>query len=281
MVRCEMQRVASKQRAASEGIVACVLLAAVLAAARVPLAPERVRAADLTAEQILDKLEGTTMLTGSGSATIELVAENKRGQQRSNKLRVFRSKAVDGTEKQLLEYLSPADVAGTKLLSMTGGGQEAQIWLFMPALGRERRIAGAETRTKFMGTDFTYEEISGGSAYKDDYRAERLKDEDLDGRSCYVLRLTPTKESDYGFVKMWVWRDEFIPLRIEFHNKDGKVRKVLSNSDLKKSSKGKWEPSTIVMSDVVAGTKTIVKILEMSGEPVPDEYFTVRYLRRR
>lgn len=277
MVQCETRQVASR------GIVACVLLAAVLAAAwaRAPLGPERVRAADLTAEQILDKLEGTTMLTGNGSATIELVMENKRGQQRSNKLRVFRSKAADGTEKQLLEYLSPADVAGTKLLSITGGGQEAQIWLFMPALGRERRIAGAETRTKFMGTDFTYEEISGGSAYKDDYKAERLRDEDLDARNCYVLRLTPTGESDYGFVKMWVWRDEFIPLTIEFYNRDGKVRKVLSNSDLKKSSKGKWEPSTIVMSDVVAGTKTIIKILEMSGEPVPDEYFTVRYLRRR
>ena len=274
MVRCEIRQVASR------GIVACVLLAAVLAAAWAPLAPERVRAADLTAEQILDKLEGTTMLTGSGSATIELVAENKRGQQRSNKLKVYRSKAADGTEKQLLEYLSPADVAGTKLLSITGG-QEAQIWLFMPALGRERRIAGTETRSKFMGTDFTYEEISGGSAYKDDYKAEKLKDEDLDGRNCYVLRLTPTKESDYAFVKMWVWRDEFIPLKIEFYNRDGKIRKVLSNSDLKKSSKGKWEPSTIVMSDVVAGTKTIIKILEMSGEPVPDEYFTVRYLRRR
>lgn len=275
MVRCEMRQVALM------GIVACVLLAVMFAAAWAPLPSGWAEAADLTAEQILDRIESTTMLTGSGSATIELITENKRGQQRSNKLKVYRSKVADGTEKQLLEYLSPADVAGTKLLSITGGGQESQIWLFMPALGRERRIAGTETRSKFMGTDFTYEEISGGSAYKDDYKAEKLKDEDLDGRNCYVLRLTPTKERDYAFVKMWVWRDEFIPLKIEFYNKDGKVRKVLSNSDLKKNSKGKWEPSTIEMSDVAAGTKTIIKILEMSGEPVSDEYFTVRYLRRR
>ncbi len=275
MVRCEMRQVASK------GLLACVLLAVTLAAAWVPPAAERAGAADLTAEQILDKLEGTAMLTGNGSARIELITENKRGQQRSNTLRIYRSKAADGTEKQLLEYLAPADVAGTKLLSITGGGQEAQIWLFMPALGRERRIAGAETQSKFMATDFTYEEISGGSAYKDDYKAERLKDEALEGRNCYVLRLTPTKESDYSFVKMWVWRDEFIPLKIDFYNRDAKVRKVLSNSDLKKNSQGKWEPSTVVMSDVAAGTKTIIKILEMSEDPVPDEHFTVRYLRRR
>jgi outer membrane lipoprotein-sorting protein len=241
----------------------------------------RVEASELTAEQILDRIEGTTMLTGNGSATIELITENKRGQQRSNKLKVYRAKASDGTEKQLLEYLSPADVAGTKLLSISGGKEESQIWLFMPALGRERRIAGTETRSKFMGTDFTYEEISGGSTYKSDYKAEKLKDETLDGRSCYVLRLTPQDGGNYAFVKMWVWRDEFIPLKIEFYDKDGKVRKVLSNSDLKRNSKGKWDPSTITMSDVVAGTKTIVKILEASEDAVPDDYFTIRYLRRR
>lgn len=268
-------------KAALARVAACVLLTGLLAVACVPLAFGRAGAADLTAQQILDKIEGTTMLTGNGSATIELITENKRGQQRSNKLKVYRAKDSDGTDKQLLEYLSPADVAGTKLLSITGGGQESQIWLFMPALGRERRIAGTETRSKFMGTDFTYEEISGGSTYKEDYKAERLADEDLGGRGCYVLRLTPSAESDYAYVKMWVWRDEFIPLKIEFYNKDGKVRKVLSNLDLKKNSKGKWEPSTLEMSDVAAGTKTTIKILELSDKPVSDEYFTVRYLRRR
>lgn len=239
-------------------------------------------AAELTAEQILGRIGGAVTLTRSGSATIELITENKRGQQRSNKLKIFRSKdPASGAEKQLIEFLEPADVAGTKLLSIVQPGQESQIWLFMPALGRERRIAGSEAQTRFMGTDFTYEEISTSFAHKQDYKAERLQDNALDGRKCYVLRLTPKVESDYGFVEIWAWQDEFVLLRIEFYGKDNRVRKVLSNLDLKKNAKGEWEPSTIVMSDALAGTKTIIKIIEASEGNVPEDYFTIRYLRRR
>ncbi len=235
---------------------------------------------ELAAEQILGEIGVGGPLLGTGSVTIELVTENKRGQQRSYKLRVFRARDATGAEKQLIEYLEPADVAGTKLLSITQPGHEDQIWLFMPALGRENRIAGTETRSKFMGTDFTYEEISMSAAYRDEHRAERLDDETVDGRACYVLRLVPRRENDYASVTMWVWKDGFVPVKMEFIGKDNKVRKVLSNLDLKKDENGTWVPSRIVMSDVQAGTTTTIRFLEASQDPVPDDYFTVRYLRR-
>lgn len=234
----------------------------------------------LTADQILDKMKDNASLTGTGTATIELITENKRGQQRSNKLRVFRKEDPDGTEKQLLEYLSPADVAGTKFLSIKKEGQDSQMWLFLPALGRERRIAGAASKDKFMGTDFTYEEIGNASSYRDDYKAVRLPDETLDARKAYVLKLTPKQKSDYSFVKIWVWQDEFIPLRIEFYNLDNKLKKLLTNTDLSKNNKGEWQPNTITMSDVLGGTKTIIKLLETKEGNVSDDYFTMRYLRR-
>lgn len=247
----------------------------------VPAFGELGRASELTADQILDRIEGTSTFTGSGTATIELITENKRGQQRKNSLRVFRKEEPDGTEKQLVEYLAPADVAGTKFLSISKEGQEDQMWLFLPALGRERRIAGSARREKFMGTDFTYEEIGGGASYREDYRAERLPDETLDGRKCYLLRLIPKGDSDYSFVKMWVWQGEFIPLKIEFYDVDKRPKKVLLNSDLRKNEKGEWEPSTLTMSDLLAGTKTIVKLIETKEGKVSDDYFTMRYLRRK
>ncbi|NLA06511.1 MAG: outer membrane lipoprotein-sorting protein [Firmicutes bacterium] len=236
----------------------------------------------LTAKQILDKVESTALLVGSGSAKIELITESKRGQQRSNTLQIYRKKDADDTEKQLLEYLQPADVAGTKLLSITKpDGKDSEIWLYMPALGKERRIAAQEMQTKFMGTDFTYEEISGTAAYKEDYESNRLDDDTFDGHKCYVLQLTPKEKSEYTFVKMWIWQDEFIPLKIEFYGRGDKLKKSLDTSGWKKNAKGKWEPAQVVMSDVMAGTKTIIKIKEASEADVPDDYFTVRYLRRR
>jgi outer membrane lipoprotein-sorting protein len=241
-----------------------------------------VRGAELTAKQILEGIESTAFLVGSGSAKIELITESKRGQQRSNTLQIYREKDADDTEKQLLEYLQPADVAGTKLLSITKpDGKDSEIWLFMPALGKERRIAAQEMQTKFMGTDFTYEEISGTASYKEDYESKRLNDDTFDGHKCYVLQLTPKGKSDYTLVKMWVWQDEYIPVKVEFYGRGDKLRKSLDTSGWKKNTKGKWEPSQVVMSDVLAGTKTIINIKEASEADVPDEYFTVRYLRRR
>ncbi len=66
-------------------------------------------------------------------------------------------------------------------------------------------------RRNSWGTDFTYEEISGTAAYKEDYESKRLDDDTFDGHKCYVLQLTPKGKSEYTFVKMWVWQDGFIP----------------------------------------------------------------------
>jgi hypothetical protein len=232
----------------------------------------------LTGDDILARLKGNAALTGSGSAVVNLITENKKGDRRASKLMVFRSD--DGnTEKQLVEYMDPADVRGTKFLSITQReGGEPEMWLYLPALGRERRIAGHMTKGSFMGTDFTYEEIGGGLAYSDEYDAVRLDDEVYEGYECYVLDLTPKTEGDYARVKMWVWRDEMIPLRVQFYGTDGLLSKQLVLSDLRRDEDGECIPHSITMSNEPAGTKSVIEILEIRDE-VDDDYFTLRYLR--
>lgn len=111
---------------------------------------------ELTAEEILERIKGEASLAGSGMATVNLITENKRGDQRSNTVIIYR-KADEEVEKQLIEYLEPADVKGTKFLSIVEEGKEDMMWLYLPALGRERRIAAHAKKESFMGTDFTYE----------------------------------------------------------------------------------------------------------------------------
>lgn len=237
-------------------------------------------AAELSAAEILDRVTGTAVLSGSGQAELELVTENARGQQRTHRLRLFRMEA-GGTTRQLLEYLEPADVRGTKFLSIDEPGQPAQMWLYLPALGRERRIAGSATQDQFMGTDFTYDEISGGATYKEDYTAQRLPDAAVDGRAAYVLKLTPkSPDKKYGYVQMWVWKETFLPLRIDFFDRSGRLEKQLLAADFRQDEQGKWLPYRLTMANAKTGTKTVVQLLSQRSGPVPDEYFTLRYLRR-
>ncbi len=236
---------------------------------------------DLTGEEILDQLKDDTTLTGSGAATIKLITENKKGQQRVHELKIF-IKDDGQLEKQLLEYLEPADVRGTKFLSINNVDKDDnQMWLYLPALGRERRIAGHMTQDKFMGTVFTYEEIGGGQSYNKDYQANRLEDEDFEGYLCYVLNLVPEDtESKYSKVMMWVWQKELIPLKIQFYNLEGQLSKQLTSTQLEKEEDGEYMPHKVVMSDELAETRTIIEIIETSKEEVPDDYFTMRYLRK-
>ncbi|MBE3584389.1 MAG: outer membrane lipoprotein-sorting protein [Limnochordaceae bacterium] len=234
-----------------------------------------------SATEILDHLTGTAVVSGSGQAELGLTTENARGQQRTNRLRIYRLESDDGTTRQLLEYLDPPDVRGTKILSINEPGKAAQIWLYLPAVGRERRIAGSAMQDQFMGTDFTYDEISGGTTYKEDYTAERLADATVDGREAYVLRLTPkSPDKKYSYVQMWVWKETYLPLRIDFFDQSRRLEKQLLTADFRQDAQGKVLPYRITMASVKAGTRTLVQLLSMRTGDVPEEYFTLRYLRR-
>ncbi len=253
--------------------VMCVVTVGMLSA------PAGAVSEDLTGEDILDRIEQESAVTESGTGVINLITENKRGDQRSSTVRMYR-KESNGTEKQLLEYLEPADLKGTKFLSIVEEGKKDLMYIYFPFLGRERRIAAGEESDSFMGTDFTYEEIGSGQTYQEEYDALRLKDEVLEEYPCYVLRLTPQGEdSDYTYIKMWVWQEEFLVLRIEFYEEDERLTKTLSNSDIREED-GDYMPHRIVMTDEIKGTKTIIEILETKEEELSDDYFTLRYLRR-
>ncbi|HBG01239.1 MAG TPA: hypothetical protein DDW87_06675, partial [Firmicutes bacterium] len=210
-------------------------------------------AQELTGQQILDDLGFDTILTGSGTAELTMITENAKGAQREYSVRVY-LKSDDGGDQQFLEYLAPADVRGTKFLSLNEAGQVDQMWLYMPALGRERRIAAHMTGDSFMGTDFTYEEIGGGFNYSGDYTAKRLSDQQEGGLDCYVLELTAVSpDALYEEIQMWVWIAEMVPVKVQFYASGGVLAKTLTMDDFRPVS-GDLIPHDLVMADNVKGT---------------------------
>lgn len=238
-------------------------------------------AAEPTAQQILDSITSSNTFSGSGQAAVELTVISKQGQKKVQKLDIYRSDDGKGTTKQLVVFTAPADVKGTKFLSLTSPKEGTQMWLYLPVLGRERVIAGSAVQGKFMGTDFTFEEISGDITFAKEYTAKRLEDKVVDGQDCYGLKLTPKKSGNaYGSLVMAVHKQSRVPLLIEFYDRSQKILKVLKSSDLRKNTKGEWQPYAITLSDQSSGSSTTVRLLSMSEKNVSDEVFTLRYLRR-
>ena len=68
----------------------------------------------------------------------------------------------------LVRFTYPNDIAGTGFLVWERPGGDDDRFLYLPALGRVRRITGAERQESFVGSDFTYEDIGGRAL--EDYR---------------------------------------------------------------------------------------------------------------
>ncbi|MGM0410902.1 MAG: outer membrane lipoprotein-sorting protein [Bacillota bacterium] len=236
-----------------------------------------VMAEDMTGEDILEKVD-EEMDSESRDFILDMTIVNDNGEERDRKITI----KTKGENKGLVKFLEPGDVQDTALLTVEENNQE-DMWLYLPALGNVKKIASHNKNGDFMGTDFTYNDIDmvGGSNYEDDYDSELIAEEKIRGDMCYKLSTTPTKESiEYSEMKMWVRKDDYMPLKLEFFDKDGELQKVMTNENYRNID-SHLTPEKIVMEDVQKGTKTILELDEVEfNVELDDKIFTTRYLSR-
>jgi outer membrane lipoprotein-sorting protein len=209
------------------------------------------------------------MQSNSREVVQKMTLVSAKGQERTRQVQMWSK-----TDRMLVRFLAPADVAGTGLLSV---GDD--MWLYLPALGRVRRIAGHAKKGSFMGTDLSYEDMEefGKTGFAAAYSPELIKMEE----EFYLLRLTPrSQDRGYQYLEMKVCRERFLPLRIEYYAPDGSLAKVLTTMDFQEVQ-GRPTASKLIVEDVAKGSKTILEQLQVDFEPdMDEEIFSTRYLER-
>ncbi len=216
------------------------------------------KAEELTADQIMDRVtDGDNLGFSTGEARVKLSIRNKRGQER---VRIVNSKSIEkeGNRWTLVTFLEPADVAGTRLLSKeVKDGSDLQ-YLYLPALKEKRRIAGSDKNESFMGTDFTYNDLEQKNL--EEATHTRLSDSQQSGIACYLIETIPSdKDSDYGKIKVWVDKKDFLPLKIYFFDKKEKHHKTLI-AKMVEPLDGKLSITMLMMKNVKKGTKTTMEL---------------------
>jgi hypothetical protein len=78
---------------------------------------------------------------------------------------------------------------------------------------------------------------------------------------------------------MWVWKEEMVPVKLQFFDSGDILLKTLTMNSFQPVS-GDLIPHELIMADNVKGTRTILTIAELSQEDISDDVFTVRNLRR-
>ena len=238
------------------------------------------------AKQIVDRSFQSTKLAGSEMLSTMTIIDS-RGRERIRKIATV-SKLYDNgeTEKRLIRFLSPADVKGTGLLTFDYETKDDDMWLFMPALRKTRRIVSTEKAKNFMGSEFTYADMT--PPILDNFTYEILGEEDVSGTSCWKIQMMPFDEDvadENGFSKRitFIAKQDYVIRKAIYYDLDGELHKELAVENVKEidTENHKYRPMRMVMVNEQNGRKSVLNVDEIQFNPdVQDEFFTTRYLER-
>jgi hypothetical protein len=210
-------------------------------------------------------------------ADVKLTTLGKDGARKEQTL-TSAARTVEGATRSIIRFSSPAGVAGVAVLTVEGkGGDAGDMSLYLPKLKRVRRVAKQERGQAFMNTDFNYADLAGTGGKED--QMKRLPDQQAEGRDAYVLTGPAGADSPYGEVTLYVDKETFVPMRVEYKDKDGKPFKTYRTLKLKKF-KERTLAAQSEMENVQTGSKTMLEVLRVTDSGLGDEAFSERALER-
>jgi hypothetical protein len=184
-----------------------------------------------------------------------------------------------GSSKILIRFLTPPEVRGVGFLTLNRPDGPAEQWLYTPAIQRDRRIAPQEKSQRFMGTDFTNEDMEERSV--DNFEYELVGEETYQGQPAYKIRSVyrDRANTQYSHVFIWVRKDIVATVYFEFYVA-GKLRKTMTWEDWIKVQ-GVWTPHRLEMKDLERRSTTRIRSSNVKyNVRLEPDWFSLRNLRR-
>lgn len=191
-------------------------------------------------------------------------------------------KEVDGDgDRSLMNFQSPLDVRGTKMLTWSHKDENDDQWLYLPSLKRVKRISSSGQSSSFLGSEFSFEDL--GSQEIDKYNFKFLKDDKVGEHDVWVLERTPKQKSGYSKQVMFVRKDIKAPVKIEYYDRREELLKTAEFQDFQTFKVGDREfhrASKIHMKNVQTKKESIFAWNERElGVSHPNSEFEQRSLR--
>ena len=236
----------------------------------------------ISGEEVMKKSQGAFLYPGKDfKARVVMKLINKDGQARVRELTLLRKNAgaALGEQKYFMYFFQPADVKDMTFMINKYPAKDDDRWMFIPAINRVKRIAAQDKRSSFVGSDFTYEDVSGRDIEDDNHVIER--EEKVGNRDSYVVKSTPKgADADFGHKVTWVDKANFLPLREEQYDKRGARYKQFTADEV---ADVKGFPTVVrrTMKNLQTGHRTEVAYVKTDYDlGLEDSLFSERFLRQ-
>ncbi len=231
----------------------------------------------ITGREVMEKAdEVANPKTSMSQVQMDLI--DKGGNVQSRMMLEY-GREVDDLKDVVIIFQSPASVKDTRFLQKDKSGGGSDKWIYMPSLRNTRRIAANEGDKPFMGSDATYDDLSGREL--DDYEYQLLAESESKGKwTTYKVECTPkpTTDSQYSKLITWIDHETYVPVYTEMYDKSGKLLKELEVKDLQVVG-GYQTPMANELRNVQSGHSTKLTIKQMKVDlSIPDRVFTTNFL---
>jgi outer membrane lipoprotein-sorting protein len=220
------------------------------------------------------------------SAQMRMTITSGGGKQRQRTLRT-RAMKVGAERRQLVIFESPADVRNIALLSVDydDGDRADDQWLYLPSLRKATRISGGERSGSFMGSDFSYADMTQQHTSHYDY--ELVDDAtQVAGEDCWLIEARPRTDKardETGYTKshVWVSKEKKMPLQVKAWVRAGKKIKYMKFDAIEKQG-GVWVAQRAAARTVEGDAAVSTTVIELRDVEVGDETVTeVDFTQRR
>ncbi len=200
---------------------------------------------------------------GDSRSEMVMILRNRHGDESVRRMR-SRTLEVEGDgDKGLIIFDNPRDVKGTAFLTYSHKKGSDDQWLYLPALKRVKRISSSNRTGSFMGSEFSYEDLSSREVEKYTYqwlRDEPCPGEELKDETCFVIESYPVnKKSGYTRIVDWLDQKEYRSVKREFYDRKKSHLKTLTERNHKRFLEKFWRPLEMAMVNHQTGKSTVLK----------------------
>ncbi|MHA7838440.1 MAG: outer membrane lipoprotein-sorting protein [bacterium] len=221
-------------------------------------APSPASADDPRAREIMERVDARDD-GDDQTSKIQMILIDRRENQRVRELHSF-VKDVGEDTYSMLFFISPADVQDTGFLTYDydDEARDDDQWLYLPALKKTKRIAASDKSGSFMGSDFSYADMTDRPLSRYDYTL--LQEGEVDGHPVWVIESVPRSEEEIdetGYEKsiLFVRKDNDVVIRSKIWLEKGDRNKYLEVEKLEQID-DIWVPTLMTMT-TKKGSKTL------------------------
>lgn len=234
------------------------------------------------AQEIMKKSHMAYYYAGDdGVAEVHMTIKRSSGKERERIFTMLRKDIEDGGRQKYYTYFkTPSDVSRMTFMVWKNTEGNDDRWLYVPAVDLVKRISADDKNSSFVGSDFSYEDVSGRRWTEDTHQL--ISDSDtLDGRPVYVIESKPIDKGYGGYAtkKSFIDKENFLPLKEEYYDDKGDLIRVFRSEKVEVID-GIPTVTTRSMENVKKDQKTTIVFENIKyNVGIDDDVFTERYLK--